>query len=122
MVMFPCIIGSGGGSEGPISIDIYRDTQVVISNNSSSVTFLASNNYSGSAPSTNYPAQWYIAGSNDLNGTWTQILNQTYSTRGQDYNTQLTANARGYKYLRFGSGDSSYNYSNTSYYKNITWS
>ena len=99
-------------------------TQVTIPNNSSSLTFLANNTYGGGYPKAGSPAQWYIAGSNDLS-TWTTILDQRFGSSQTDYNTQLTVNVSGYKYLRFGSGVSvstEPNYGCVAYFNNMAWS
>ena len=104
-----------------ISVDIFRYVQIVVNNSSSSLTFLASNTYGNSRPSSTYPAQWYIAGSNDLT-TWTEILNQMYTTHNKDYNTQLTVSVSDYKYLRFGAGIQTNNYETVATFKNMVWS
>lgn len=118
-----CELKKKGGGDGAnlVKIVIYRDSYVIIGNNARSLSFLATNSYNTSYPSTQYFANWYIAGSNDLN-TWTAILNQNYSTKNSNYNTQKTVNVSGYKYLKFGDGISVHNYQNFANYENMQWS
>ena len=117
-----CQLKKKGGRSVPsvIEIEIYREVQIVIENNASQMSFLASNAYNSSAPTSTYPAQWFVAGSNDQS-TWTTLLNQTH-TQKSDYNTNKTVNVSGYKYLRFGSGTQFNNYQNIAKFKNITFS
>ncbi len=89
-------------------------------NNSSSITFLASNATFSGSDANHYYGQWYIAGSND-NSTWTKLYEQTHKIT-TDYNATVTVNINGYKYLKFGSGNGNYNYLGAVYYKNIVWS
>lgn len=117
-----CQLKKKGGRSVPsvIEIGIYREVQIVIENNASQMSFLASNTYTGSSPTSSYPVQWFVAGSNDQS-TWTTLLNQTH-TQKSDYNTNKTVNVSGYKYLRFGSGTQNNNYQNIAKFKNITFS
>lgn len=111
--------GGGSGNQQPIEIQIHRDTTNIIQNSASTLTFHAENSYSSSVPSTTYPAQWYIEGSNDLSA-WTILLNRSH-TGHTNYNTDVSVNISGYKYLRFGSGASVQNYGNKAKFKNITF-
>lgn len=111
--------GGGSGNQQLIEIQIYRETTNIIQNSASTLTFHAENGYNASYPSTTYPAQWYIEGSNDLS-TWTALLNRSH-TGHTNYNTDVTVNISGYKYLKFGSGVQGQNYQNIAFFKNITF-
>lgn len=112
--------GGGSGDVYLIQIQVYRETTNIIQNSASTLTFHAENGYNASLPSTTWPAQWYIAGSNDLS-TWTALLNRQH-TGHTNYNTDISVNISGYKYLKFGSGSQGMNYQTIAKFKNITFS
>lgn len=113
----------GGGSKDSnlLKTVVYRASNSIIENNSNSLSFLATNSFNASYPSSQYPANWYIAGSNDLN-SWNELLNQSYTTKNTNYNTQKTVNVSGYKYLKFGIGSDSQNYMTVARFENMQWS
>lgn len=102
-----------------IEIQIYRDITNIIQISASTLTFHAENSYNASYPSTTYPAQWHIEGSNDLS-TWTTLFDYNH-TGHTNYNTDVTVNLSGYKYLKFGSGVQMKNYQSMAKFKNITF-
>ena len=111
--------GGGSSNHQVIEIQIYRDTTNIIQNSASTLSFHAENTFSSSYPSTSYPAQWHIKGSNDLS-TWTELLDRNH-TGHTNYNTDVSVNISGYKYLKFGSGIQTRNYQNIAMFKNITF-
>lgn len=111
--------GGGSGDLYPIEIQIFRDVINIIQNSASSLTFHAENTYNASYPSTSWPAQWHIEGSNDLS-TWTTLLDRNH-TGHTNYNTDISVNISGYKYLKFGSDNQGFNYQNLAKFKNITF-
>lgn len=111
--------GGGSGDQQIIEIQIYRETTNIIQISASSLTFHAENTYNSSFPSSTYPAQWHIEGSNDLS-TWTTLLDRNH-TGHSNYNTDVSVSISGYKYLKFGSGLQTKNYSNLANFKNITF-